>query len=48
MIRWKWFLAAFPVLTVVYGSIILLTGIRKIQLAVDMARLKTTDGIGPQ
>lgn len=40
VMQWEWFLTTFPVLTVVYGSIILLTGISKIQLAVDMARLK--------
>lgn len=39
-VRWEWFLATFPVLTMVYGVIILLTGISKIQLAVDMVRLK--------
>lgn len=39
-VRWEWFLTTFPVLTMVYGSIILLTGISKIQLAVDMVRLK--------
>lgn len=42
VIRWEWFLAAFPVLTMVYGTIILLTGISKIQLAVDMLRLKNS------
>ena len=42
VVRWDWFLATFPVLTMVYGSIILLTGISKIQLAVDMVRLKNS------
>lgn len=38
--QWEWFLATFPVLTIVYGIIMLLTGISKIQLTVDMVRLK--------
>lgn len=39
---WKteWFIATFPVLTMIYGVIILLAGISKIQLAVDMLRRK--------
>lgn len=40
--QWEWFLDTFPVLTMVYGTIILLTGINKIQLAVDMVRLKNS------
>lgn len=35
-----WFLATFPVLTMLYGVVILFTGLSKIQLAVDMLRLK--------
>ncbi len=35
-----WFLATFPVLTMIYGVVILFTGFSKIQLAVDMIRLK--------
>lgn len=38
--RWEWFLATFPALSIVYGVAILLTGIRKIQITVDMLRLK--------
>lgn len=40
VIQWEWFLTAFPVLTMVYGIIILLTGISKIQFTIDMLRLK--------
>ena len=36
----EWFLVTFPVLTMIYGVVILMTGIGKIQLAVDMARQK--------
>lgn len=34
-----WFLAAFPVLSMLYGIAVLLTGIGKIQLTVDLLRL---------
>ena len=37
----KWIILAFPLLTVVYGIGILITGITKIQWTVDMLRLKT-------
>lgn len=40
VMQWEWFLVTFLVLTIVYGVLILLTGISKIQLAVDMIRLK--------
>lgn len=36
----EWFIATFPVLTVIYGVATLLTGIRKIQWAIDMLRQK--------
>ncbi|MCM1193097.1 MAG: DUF308 domain-containing protein [Acetatifactor muris] len=36
----EWFIAAFPLITVFYGVLILLSGISKIQWAVDMLRLK--------
>lgn len=36
----EWFVVTFPVLTIIYGVVILLTGISKIQLTVDMIRLK--------
>lgn len=40
--RSQWFLVTFPVLTVLYGVVILLTGLGKVQLCVDMLRLKRT------
>ena len=36
----QWFIATFPLLTILYGIIILITGLVKIQWAVDMLRLK--------
>ena len=36
----EWFIATFPVLTVIYGVATLLTSIRKIQWAIDMLRQK--------
>lgn len=39
--RTEWFIITFPVLTIIYGVIILLTGVGKIQLTVDMVRLKS-------
>lgn len=41
MLRNDWFITTFPILTVIYGIIMLLTGISKIQLMVDMLRLKS-------
>ncbi len=35
-----WFIATFPVLTLVYGAVILITGITKIQWTVDIIRMK--------
>lgn len=40
VIRSDWFVATFPILTVIYGIGMLVTGISKIQLMVDMLRLK--------
>lgn len=40
VLRSGWFLATFPVFTMVYGAITLVTGIAKIQWAVDMIRTK--------
>lgn len=34
----EWFIITFPVLTILYGVLILLTGLGKVQLAVDMFR----------
>lgn len=36
----EWFIATFPILTVIYGVATLLTGIGKVQWAVDMLRQK--------
>lgn len=38
--RSHWFLATFPVLTLVYGVVILLAGLKKLQWMVDFIRLK--------
>lgn len=35
-----WFIVTFPVLTIIYGIVILVTGLGKVQLAVDMLRAK--------
>lgn len=39
-LKTDWFLVTFPVLTIIYGVVILVTGVGKIQLAVDMLRRK--------
>ena len=36
----RWFLATFPVLTLVYGVVILVTGITKVQWTIDIIRMK--------
>lgn len=36
----QWFLVTFPVLTILYGVIILVTGVSKVQMTVDMIRMK--------
>ena len=38
--KYEWFIATFPLLTILYGIGILLTGITKVQWAVDMLRMK--------
>lgn len=38
--RSRWFVATFPVLTLLYGVVILFVGLRKVQWTVDMLRLK--------
>lgn len=38
--RFEWFIAAFPLLTAIYGILTLALGISKVQWAVDMLRLK--------
>ena len=35
-----WFIATFPVLTLVYGVVILITGITKVQWTIDIVRMK--------
>ena len=35
-----WFIASFPVLTLVYGVVILVTGITKLQWTIDIIRMK--------
>ncbi len=35
-----WFIATFPVLTLIYGVVILITGMTKLQWTVDMIRMK--------
>lgn len=35
-----WFIATFPVLTLVYGVVILVTGITKVQWTIDIIRMK--------
>ena len=35
-----WFITVFPLLTVVYGAVTLITGIVKVQWTVDMIRMK--------
>ncbi len=37
----KWFITTFPVITIIYGIIILVTSINKIQLTIDLFRLKS-------
>ena len=36
----EWFIATFPVITILYGVLILVTGVSKFQKAVDMVRVK--------
>lgn len=36
----QWFIATFPILTLIYGVVILFTGLTKVQWTVDMVRLK--------
>lgn len=40
MIKTEWFLVTFPVLTILYGLFILVTGLMKVQLTVDLLRMK--------
>ncbi|MCD7858987.1 MAG: DUF308 domain-containing protein [Firmicutes bacterium] len=38
--RSDWLIAAFPVITVLYGILILVSGVAKLQVSVDLLRLK--------
>ena len=40
MFKSEWFIVTFPILTVVYGAGTLMTGVHKIQWAIDMLRQK--------
>ncbi len=40
LFKTQWLIAAFPLITVFYGILILITGISKLQLGVDLLRLK--------
>lgn len=42
VLKSEWFLAAFPLMTFVYGIFILLSGFGKVQWAVDMLRAKNS------
>lgn len=41
----QWFLKTFPALTIVYGIVILVLGVSKLQTAVDLARLHRKAGM---
>lgn len=43
----EWFIITFPVLTIIYGVIILMIGIGKVQLTVDMLRQKNNKWFWP-
>lgn len=38
--RSEWFIITFPAITLIYGAFVLVTGLGKVQLAIDMARGK--------
>lgn len=40
VLKTEWFIVTFPVLTIIYGIVILVTGVGKLQLTVDMLRHK--------
>lgn len=40
ILKTNWFVITFPVLTMIYGVIILIAGLGKVQMTVDMIRLK--------
>ena len=40
----QWFIVTFPIITLIYGVVILITGVIKIQWTMDSIRLKKTNG----
>lgn len=40
VLKTEWFIATFPVITLLYGVLILAAGVSKLQKAIDMLRLK--------
>jgi len=38
----QWFIATFPVITILYGIAVLIGGLNKVQVAIDMLRLKNS------
>jgi len=38
----QWFMVTFPVITILYGVAVLIGGVSKVQLAIDMLRLKNS------
>ncbi len=38
----KWFIATFPMMVIIYGVAVLLGGLSKVQIAVDMLRIKNS------
>lgn len=47
LFKTEWFIVTFPVFTLIYGVLILVTGICKIQLTVDMLRQKNNKWFWP-
>ncbi len=41
----NWFIATFPIVTILYGVVILITGIVRVQWTVDMIRMKSGNWI---
>ena len=40
VLKTEWFIATFPMITIIYGIVILMTGIAKVQLTIDMLRFQ--------
>lgn len=40
VLRTNWFIITFPVLTILYGIMILIMGLKKVQWSIDLVRLK--------